>query len=131
MNWESLIVALVGAASGGGATFFALRDRLNVSDTTAATEDARQNLLKTLMSERDEARNDAREAVDQRTLLASEVSRLKESLAASERERLRVSHEYAAFKRMVLRLYPEMEDYIASHPMELDPLVAHPKGKAP
>jgi hypothetical protein len=102
MNWTELLAVLLGAAGGIGGTFFALRDKMHQSDTTAAIENAKQDIIATLMQERDEAREEAREAQERRASLIADVSRLQEMVASANRDYLRVSAENSVLMKQLL-----------------------------
>lgn len=114
IDWNTALTSIVSVGGGVAATLLALRRRLSHDNTVIAVDDAKQDFVVMLQRERDQAMNDAREAVDQRTLLASEVARLRELLTASNKERVRQSLEFSSFRRLVLRLHPDMEEFLIS-----------------
>ncbi len=113
-EWLAALAAVVGAISGAGGTLLALRRRLSSDNTAIAVEDAQQGFLATLQHERDEARDEARDAARDLAKAKAEIAGLKASLGAVEREKMRQTLEFAAFKRMVLRIHPDLAEYVIS-----------------
>jgi hypothetical protein len=108
-------VAAWGAAGiglAGSATF--LRRRLSRDRTEMTKDRVEGDLVQLLLRERDEAQKVAREALSARHAASEAVARLMAKTEAQASEIARLQREFTAFKRMLVRVYPETRLFLGS-----------------
>lgn len=120
--WSTAIAAAVGGAA-------LLRRRWARDGTEISKDKAESRFLDRALDERDEALRMIREVLAARQVDAALIATLREQLQAREREGQRLQMEFDAFKRRVLRMYPETRQFVESAfapldgpPLELPPL---------
>lgn len=67
-----------------------------------------------LLAERDEALDEARDAMRARHADAEAIARLSAQNEHQAREIARLTADFASFKRMMIRVYPEMRQFLSS-----------------
>jgi MFS superfamily sulfate permease-like transporter len=112
---EPATVATWGAVIAGVATSLALFARRVSRDRTEIAKDrAEQTSLAKLLAERDTAITESREFWRLRQLDGASIARLENRCANQQREIKRLQLEFASFRRMVVRAYPEIERWLES-----------------
>ena len=117
MSLDQQLAELLGAGAGGaGLLSVALMLRRRWSrDSTEITKDrAEAQIILTAMAERDEARADARAAWLAHQADAEAIARLSAQNEHQAREIARLTTEFASFKRMLARIYPETRQFLVS-----------------
>jgi hypothetical protein len=105
--WGAGIVALATSAA-------VLARRLS-KDRTEITKDAAEaSFVSQLLKERDAAIASAREAWKERYQDSNTIARLKAENEYQARELARLSDDFAAFKRLLGRMYPETRPFVES-----------------
>lgn len=109
------------AAGVGFAGSLALLRRRLSHDQTERTKDRTEGLfVERLLQDRDTAIAENREAVMARQRDAEAIARLTVQNEHQEREISRLTIEFAAFKRLLARLYPDTRQFLGS---DFSPLI--------
>ena len=104
-----------GAAGVGLAGSLALLRRRLSRDQTEMTKDRMEtNFIERLLKDRDAAMAEEREAARMRQVDTEAIARLTAQNEHQAREIARLTVEFAAFKRMILRLHPDMRPFLGS-----------------
>lgn len=110
-----------GAAGVGLAGSLALLRRRISRDQTEMTKDRTEsNFVERLFADRDLAMTEAREAWRACRADTEAIARLTSQNEHQAREISRLTVEFAAFKRMIVRLHPDMRPFLGS---DFPPLV--------
>ncbi len=119
-GWGAAGVGLVGSAA-------LLRRRLSRDRTEMTKDRVESKFVERLIDDRDAAIAEAREASHARQIATEAIARLtaQNEHQAGEISRLRV--EFAAFKRMMLRMYPEALQFVGSDFQHLERPTRTPK----
>ena len=110
VGWAAAATAAIGAA--GGAV--ALRRRLSRDRTEMTKDRVESEFVTLLLKERDEALASAREAWRVRQVDAESIARLTSQNLYQQQEIERLKSEFAAFKRLMVRLYPTTRSFFDS-----------------
>lgn len=123
MGIEQLQDLVMGGGAGAGllGSVLMLRRRWSRDRTEITRDRVSDDVLVTVQAERQEARADAaaaradaRKAWAAHQALAETVAKLTARAEQQDRELERVRKEFGAFKRMVLRRYPELGEFMVS-----------------
>lgn len=120
-------IAGVGAAGIGLAGSAALlRRRLSRDKTEMVKDRAESTIVELLLKERDQARDEAQTALKTHHDDAQTIARLTVDSTYQSAEIARLVIEFAAYKRLMVRMYPETRTFIVSEFSDLDPLNNRP-----
>jgi hypothetical protein len=140
--WTAAITGSIGAA--GGAAL--LRRRLSRDRTEMTKDRVESQFVVLLLKERDDAMenagkawDNAREAWRMRQVDAESIARLTSQNQFQQQEIERLKTDFAAFKRLIARLYPATRNFLESDFPEPDltprpsvpPSPSPPKGETP
>jgi hypothetical protein len=117
------IAGAVTAAVGGLAV---MRRRLSRDRTEMTKDRVESDFFKVLLKERDEALAQAREAWLARRVDAESIAKLTAQNSYQQAEIERLKHDFAAFKRLIVRLSPSLRPFMESEfgiPTDLKPEV--------
>ena len=106
---------------GGGAAF--LRRRLSRDSTEMTKDRTESKFVELLLADRDAAMASSREAWKTAQASAEAIARLVAENLHQTNEIHRLVDEFGAFKRMLIRLYPETRQFLSSDypPLSPDP----------
>ena len=107
---------------GGGAAF--LRRRLSRDSTEMTKDRTESKFVELLLADRDAAMASSREAWKTAQASAEAIARLVAENLHQTNEIHRLVDEFGAFKRMLIRLYPETRQFLSS---DYPPLLPDPK----
>jgi hypothetical protein len=110
VGWTAAATAVIGAA--GGAAL--LRRRLSKDHTEMTKDRVESEFVVLLLRERDDALESAREAWRVRQVDAESIARLTSQNAYQQQEIERLKAEFAAFKRLIARMYPATRVFLES-----------------
>lgn len=112
------IASQVGAIGAGIASLVGagalLRRRLSRDRTERTKDHVESTWISQLLTERDEALDEARLATAARQADATAIARLTAQNESQARDIARLQREFAAFKRMVSRVFPNTRDFLGS-----------------
>lgn len=94
--------------------------RASKANATVKKQNVEGDLYERLVKERDDAMRDAREAWATRTHDAEQIARLIAREEALRNDMVRLRDEFSAWKRMILRRFPEAADFMPSNTGTLD-----------
>ena len=109
-GWTAAATAAIGAV--GGAAM--LRRKLSRDRTEMTKDRVESEFVTLLLRERDEAIASAREAWRVRQADAESIARLASQNTFQQQEIERLKGEFAAFKRLIARLYPNTRSFLES-----------------
>lgn len=105
--WGAGIIAL--------ATSIAVLVRRLSRDRTEMTKDrVESTFVETLQTERDEAIATARDAQRERQIAGEAIARLAAHNEFLRRENLRLQREFASYKRLMAKLFPDSQQFLAT-----------------
>jgi molecular chaperone GrpE (heat shock protein) len=118
------IFAFIAGALGLAGSAALLRRRLSRDETEMTKDRVESKFVAQLLEDRDDAVQRAREASQGRQADREEIARLGAQNAHQAAEIARLTQEFAAFKRMLVRLYPETRQFLTS---DFPPLIKEPR----
>ena len=133
---RSMMVDLLPGVSGWIAAAFAamgsfalLRRRLSKDKTELAKDQAERTFIALMLAERDQAIAEKHEAWRVRQVDVESIARLTSQNLYQQEEIERLVREFATFKGLIARLYPDTRRFLESDFAELDDL-AKPRQRA-
>ena len=110
IGWTAAATAVIGAAGGAAV----LRRRLSKDRTEMTKDRVESEFVVLLLRERDEALASAHEAWRVRQVDAESIARLTSQNIYQQQEIERLKQEFAAFKRLIARMYPATRSFLES-----------------
>lgn len=112
-GWLAAIATAIGSAA-------VLRRRLSTDKKEMTKDRVESQFLENLMAERNAAAQMARDAFAERAADLRIMARLEAVNQQQARDIERLRREFAAFKRLVIRLYPEASKFLPTERDDLD-----------